>query len=79
MRYINSVKDTFEEYGLPKLEVVIVNLSKELVSAIENAGIDVPMISMESQLAEPSLLLEFMDMYGIIYSSKFNTEKNFIN
>lgn len=78
LRHINAVKSLFQEYGLQKPEAVVVNLPKEFLPAIENSGFDLPILSMESELAEPSLLLEFLDLFGMIYLGKFNSEQNFI-
>ena len=79
LRHINAIKDVFEEYGLPKLEAVVVNLPNEFLPAIENTGLSVPITSMEAEFAEPSLLAQFLDLFGMIYSGKFNSEQNFLN
>ena len=79
LRYINSIKGVFEEYGLPILEAVVVNLPKELLPAIENSGLSVPIVNMDSLFVEPSLLTEFLDLFGMIYSDKFNSDQNFLS
>ena len=79
LRYINAIKNIFEEYSLPKPEAVIVNLPEGLHSAIAQSGLDMPIEPIQDQLVSQSLLLEYFDLFGMIYCGKYNSGQNFLS
>ena len=79
LRHINAVKNIFENYGLKPPEVVVVNLPQNLLPAIEHSGLDVQVESLSSLLTQPNLLTEFFDLFGMIFSGKFNAEQNLLS
>lgn len=79
LRHINAVKSIFEHYGLPQPELVVVNLPQNMLDAIQHSGLDVPVESLQSLMAQPNLLAEFLDLFGMIYVNKFNPGQNMLS